>query len=76
MWLEGSQTWKQVENGHLDEGVFTGSVFQHPPTHLDKTHNDNICKLIYLIVRRCWQALCDHLTHLSPSMHLQVLHFH
>lgn len=34
MRLEGSQTWKQAENGHLDQRVFTGPVFQHPPTHL------------------------------------------
>lgn len=36
MWLEGSQAWKQVENGHLNQRVFTGLVFQHPATHLDK----------------------------------------
>lgn len=27
MWLKGSQAWKQVEDGHLDERVFTGLVF-------------------------------------------------
>lgn len=36
VWLEGSQAWKQVENGHLNQRVFTGLVFQHPATHLDK----------------------------------------
>lgn len=41
MWLEGSQAWKQVEDGHLDQRVFTGLVFQNPPTHLDKAHNDS-----------------------------------
>lgn len=35
MRLEGSQAWKQVEDGHLDQRIFAGPVFQHPPTHLD-----------------------------------------
>lgn len=39
MWLEGSQSREQVENGHLDQRVFTGPVFQHPPTHLEKEHS-------------------------------------
>lgn len=41
MWLEGSQSRKQVENGHLDQRVFTGPVFQHPPTHLEKDQTVN-----------------------------------
>ena len=36
MWLESSQAWKQIEDGHLDQRVFTSLVFQHPPTHLVK----------------------------------------
>lgn len=39
MWLEGSQSRKQIENGHLDQRVFTSPVFQHPPTHLAKEHS-------------------------------------
>lgn len=41
IWLEGSQAWKQVEDGHLDQRVLTGLVFQNPPTHLDKVQNDS-----------------------------------
>lgn len=36
VWLEGGQSRKQVEDGHLDQRVFTGPVLQHPPTHLEK----------------------------------------
>lgn len=43
--LKGSQAWKQVENGHLDERVFTGLVFQHPPTHLEKAQYKTVCQL-------------------------------
>ena len=45
MWLEGSKAWEQVEDGHLDQRVLTGFVFQHPPTHLDKSHNERLCQL-------------------------------
>lgn len=38
IWLEGRKTRQQVEDGHLDERVFGGPVFQHPTADLGKQH--------------------------------------